>query len=187
MHKHCDVIINYMCKALWSTVCPSWLCYEQLVWQFVGPLIHKEHWASCGEEGLSPRAWSVYSHTQPTHKHTSHTSQKAQQCEHWPVWEAGLHGAHRGLHGHFSWRLVLPVLLVTEEEEASQLLTPRGQKSWKESRRRVCKSAVWFLGEITAEVTTLYCKHCKTCKNWLCEKRKADENNNLGTEASKQN
>lgn len=50
--------------------------------------------------------------------------------------EAGLHGAHGRLHGHFARRLVLPVLLVTEEEEAAELLTPRGQKSWKGKKKK---------------------------------------------------
>lgn len=49
--------------------------------------------------------------------------------------EAGLHGAHGRLHGHFARRLVLPVLLVTEEEEAAELLAPRGQQSWRGRER----------------------------------------------------
>ncbi len=162
-----------------GTVCPYWLCYKQLVWQFVWSVIHKEHQASCGEEGLSPRAWSVCSHTRHTHththKHTSQTSQKAQQCEHWPVWEAGLHGAHGRLHGHFSWRLVLPVLLVTEEKEASQLLTPRGQKSWKESRGRACQGCRSPVRNNCRGNSAPLQALQKACKNWLCGKKRAEE------------
>lgn len=71
--------------------------------------------------------------------------------------EAGLHGAHGRLHGHFARRLVLPVLLVTEEEEAAELLAPRGQQSWRERGREMgeekkCFRAVGFLGDKRFEV-----------------------------------
>ncbi len=65
-----------------GTVCPYWLCYKQLVWQFVWSVIHKEHQASCGEEGLSPRAWSVCSHTRHTHTNThKHTNTPHKQAK----------------------------------------------------------------------------------------------------------
>lgn len=46
----------------------------------------------------------------------------------WPVGEARLHAVHAGLHGDFSLWFVLPVLLVTQQEEATQLLAPRRQQ-----------------------------------------------------------
>lgn len=49
--------------------------------------------------------------------------------------EAGLHAVHAGLHGDFSLRLVLPVLLVTQQEEATQLLAPRRQQGCKTQGR----------------------------------------------------
>lgn len=159
-----------MLGSLKGTVCPYWLCYKKLARQFVWPLIHKEHRASCGEEGLSPRAWSVCAHAQHAHKHTSHTSQKAQQCEHWPMWEAGLHGAHGRLHGHFAWWLVLPVLLVTEEEEAAQLFAPRGQKSWKENRVDQCHRI-----PVKNNCRSLYCKHCKNLQEVITREVKGWE------------
>lgn len=72
-----------MCLGLSGSVCPYWPRYKQLVWQFVWPLIHKERRASCGEEGLSPRAWSVCSHTQThlTHKPKSSSSVNTDPCE----------------------------------------------------------------------------------------------------------
>lgn len=42
--------------------------------------------------------------------------------------EAGLHAVHTGLHGNLSLRFVLPALLVTQQEETTQLLAPRRQQ-----------------------------------------------------------
>lgn len=81
--------------------------------------------------GISWLAWSV-----SWHNINAYNVLMATAKWHQPMREAWFHGAHRGLHGHFSRRLVLPVLLVTEEEEPSQFLTPRRQQSWRESRRR---------------------------------------------------
>lgn len=52
---------------------------------------------------------------------------------HRPVCEPRLHAVHAGLHGDFSLRFVLPVLLVTQQEETAQLLAPRWQQGCKEN------------------------------------------------------
>lgn len=45
--------------------------------------------------------------------------------------EAGFHAVHAGLHGDFSLGLILPVLLVTQQEETTQLLAPRRQQGYR--------------------------------------------------------
>ncbi len=68
-----------------------------------------------------------------------HLTEDVSETPHWPVCEAGLHAVHAGLHGDFSLRFVLPVLLVTQQEEATQLLAPRRQQGCKDdTQTHIC-------------------------------------------------
>lgn len=57
-----------------------------------------------------------------------HLAGHISETPHWPVREAWLHAVHAGLHGDLPLRFVLPVLLVTQQEETTQLLAPRRQQ-----------------------------------------------------------
>ncbi len=50
----------------------------------------------------------------------------------WPMWERGLHWVHGRLQGHFALWIALTILLMPQQEQPSQLLTPGRQESWRE-------------------------------------------------------
>lgn len=174
MHKHSVVIINYMCSGLSGSVCPYWPRYKQLVWQFVWPLIHKERRASCGEEGLSPRAWSVCSHTQThlTHKPKSSNSVNTDPCERPGFME--LMGGCMGTFPGGSFCLFFWWRRRRRRPSSSHHDDRRAERERAEEEE--CISAVGVLWEITAEVIAPLVQAVqKTCKNWLCGKRRADD------------
>lgn len=56
---------------------------------------------------------------------------------HSPVRQSGFHGAHRvegGLHGEFPGGVALTALLMSEQQQAAELLTPGGQQGYKEGQ-----------------------------------------------------
>lgn len=52
----------------------------------------------------------------------------SQASLYWPVGERGLHRVHGWLHRHFAWGFVLPILLVPQQEEPTQVLAPGWQQ-----------------------------------------------------------
>lgn len=87
--------------------------------------------------------------------------------------EAGFHAVHAGLHGDFSLRFVLPVLLVTQQEETTQLLAPRRQQGCKDTH--ACTNVSLTSPQHTHTHTCpreyyrmflVLCVHCHMENNW---------------------
>lgn len=128
--------------------------------QFVWPLIHKEQRASHREEGLSPRAQSVCSHTQHTQTHLTHkpksTAVNTDPCERLGFMElmGGCMGTFPG--GSFClffwWRRRRRRPSSSHHEER------------RAGKRAEYISTIGDLLEITTEVPPYYCKHLRTKK-----------------------